>query len=114
MTFTPGPWRLSETWRPPISDLGKAFKNSEGNIFWGYSISGSDENGAHILPTLAAVHNFSDQMEANARLIASAPDLLAALEGLAEVCSCQNGCDPDDMTCATNVARAAITKALEG
>ena len=34
--------------------------------------------------------------------------LEAALRGLLEVCPCQNGCPPDDMTCATNAARAAL------
>lgn len=34
--------------------------------------------------------------------------LEAALLGLLEVCPCQNGCPPDDMTCATNAARAAL------
>lgn len=31
-----------------------------------------------------------------------------ALRGLLAVCSCSNGCPPDDMTCATNAARAAL------
>ena len=82
--FTKGPWTLSETWRPPIGRGPHKNVNSEGNIFWGYSISGCNENGAHILPTLAAVHNFPEQMEANAHLIASSPDLYEALEEVVE------------------------------
>lgn len=35
-------------------------------------------------------------------------DLREALQDLLEVCSCQNGCAPDDMTCATNKARFII------
>jgi hypothetical protein len=50
---------------------------------------------------------------ANAAVMAAAPDLLKALEGLLEVCSCSNGCAPDDETCATAVARMAIAKAKE-
>lgn len=40
-----------------------------------------------------------------------APALLDALEYLAECSPCQNGCDPKDMTCATQRARAVITLA---
>ena len=47
------------------------------------------------------------------RLIAAAPDLLVALIMLAECSPCQNGCDPDDMTCASNVARATISRATK-
>ena len=36
-----------------------------------------------------------------------------ALRGLLEVCSCQNGCAPDDMSCATNFARAALNDEKE-
>lgn len=39
------------------------------------------------------------------------PDLLAALIDLAACSPCQNDCAPDDMTCASNKAAAAIAKA---
>ena len=70
--FTPGPWRISEVWRPHIGLRREGSANPIGDVFYGYSISGSNEGGAHILPTLAAVHNFPDNIEANARLIAAA------------------------------------------
>ncbi len=77
---TPGPWRFSEVWRPPIGNLNYEPRNASGDVFWGYSISGSNEYGGAILPTLAAVHNFPEQMKANAYLIAAAPDMRAVLE----------------------------------
>ena len=46
-----------------------------------------------------------------ARLRASNAELLAALKELAECSPCQNGCDPADMTCASNKARVAIANA---
>jgi hypothetical protein len=53
----------------------------------------------------------TDHDEANAQLIAAAPDLLEALEVFIELHPCTNGCEPDDMTCATSKAKAAIAKA---
>jgi hypothetical protein len=41
----------------------------------------------------------------------AAAELLEALTELVECSPCQNGCDPGDMTCATNKARALIRKA---
>jgi hypothetical protein len=81
--FTPGPWRISRKERPPIGRQASGepwSKDANGNVFWGYSVSGSSEAGAAILPTLAAVHNFPDQIDANARLISAAPDLYEALD----------------------------------
>jgi len=81
---TPGPWSFSATWRPPVG-RGPHSVNQDGNIFWGYSISGCDDHGTPILPTLAAVHNFPDNVLANARLLAAAPDLLEALDAVRRV-----------------------------
>lgn len=49
----------------------------------------------------------------HARLFKEAPYLLEALRNLVEVCPCSNGCDPGDMTCATNKALAAIALVSE-
>ena len=59
------PWHYSPSYKPPLKGDGT-------DVFWGYSISGSNENGGSILPTLAHVHNFPDKMEANANFIAHA------------------------------------------
>lgn len=40
-----------------------------------------------------------------------APKLLEALKELVEACPCQNGCDKDDMACATRKAQKAIESA---
>lgn len=45
---------------------------------------------------------------ATARLLAASWSLLEALKNLVECSPCQNGCDKNDMTCATRQAEAAI------
>ena len=122
LKHTPGPWRIGRMERPPIGRQpnGEPWPTDvNGNVFWGYSISGSNENGASILPTLAAVHNFPGHMEANARLIAAAPELLQALRDLDEAFCSRHGCFPLDTVTeeqrlwnrAMTNARAAIAKA---
>lgn len=37
-------------------------------------------------------------------------ELIEALRDLLDVCPCKNGCKPDDMTCATQKAKAALKK----
>ena len=44
---------------------------------------------------------------------AHAVELAGALEILHECSPCQNGCAPDDMNCASNMARAVLAKAKE-
>jgi len=115
---TAGPWRIGESWRPPVGNMPQDHpdRDANGNVFWGYHISGSGEHGGHILPTLAAVHNFPDQMEANARLIAAAPDLLEALQDAVDDLLTSMrfrgdgwGCTEDELV---GRYRAAIAKAL--
>ena len=45
-----------------------------------FIITGSNENGGSVLPILGRTHNFPNNNEANARLIAAAPELLEALK----------------------------------
>jgi hypothetical protein len=65
---TPRPWRIEQTWRPPVGNYVPKLSETDGrgNVFWGYSIHGSDERGSPILPTLGAVHNFPDAILAKA------------------------------------------------
>ena len=54
------------------------------------------------------------ERQANACLIAAAPALLAALEGIALGGCCQSpGCSPDDPKCDAMTARDAIAQAKE-
>lgn len=55
--------------------------------------------------------SIDQEAQANAHLIAAAPELLEALERFLESSACTNDCAPDDMTCDTNFARAVINKA---
>lgn len=41
-------------------------------------------------------------------------ELREALKDLLACSPCRNGCDPKDMTCATNKARAALAKSEKG
>lgn len=76
------PWRAAESWRPPIGTMPRndsERRDANGQVFWGYSISGCDERGVPILPTLGAVHNFPDNIHANAALIAEGISALPSL-----------------------------------
>lgn len=93
---TPGPWayRLTET----------------------YAVLGPDGGRVAICTNLKGQHGLggrreSNEVAANARLIAAAPELLEALQAMVE-CSHTN----DIQTCAmaSQLARAAIVKATGG
>ncbi|KKM83675.1 hypothetical protein LCGC14_1306870 [marine sediment metagenome] len=49
-----------------------------------------------------------------ARKVAATSELLEACERFLESSACQNDCDPGDMTCDTNFARAIVAKATGG
>jgi len=85
---TPGPWTAIDV---------------EGNPSRSFTI----DAGVHI-GSLAVWPVAADEMQANARLIASAPDLLAALQSI--VASADANCG-DSLANAIDTARAAIAKA---
>ena len=62
---TPGPWKATY-WHDEDTDQGG----------WDISVNG------HLLPLCDMETDGSDDIEANARLISAAPDLLEALKGL--------------------------------
>ncbi len=88
MTHTPGPWyraEQSEYIREDASD----------------NVLARIENGGHVDPDIILIE--ADQQEANARLIAAAPDLLEALKDIIDLVP--TDCQDD--------ARAAIKKATK-
>ena len=99
---TPGPW----------------LRTKSGNTF--QIVAGADGNGdpnqlvATVHPAAITIdHEPCDETKANARLIASAPDLLSALEGMLEHADMGEINDEDTLE-AVNAARAAIAKAKGG
>ena len=90
---TPGPWRVHcdpchyDTASDVSSDCGQLFASVGGKAGW-------------------------QEQEANARLIAAAPDLLEALFEADRFLS--HPLDPDDIQMARDVIRAAIAKAKGG
>lgn len=59
------------------------------------------------------VAHFYNEDEANLAVNAVnvLPEVLEALKSLADCSPCKNGCAKNDMTCASNLARAALAKA---
>lgn len=89
---TPGPWEITSH-RPPYS---------EENDFPGVGISIPDAELASGIHE-DAIEVWGENSEANARLIAAAPELLEALRGVLRVA--------DRATVEFDAARAAIAKA---
>ena len=89
---TPGPWRVVDSW----NDYMVESQNGE-EIIW--------QDGPHNTPTIN---------EANARLIAAAPDLLEALEHMlhrAHPAYVDDDFMQEKLITAIEIARAAIAKA---
>ena len=96
---TPGPWHLEEM----------GYNSSS------YYIRGSSESGDRLTIGKGAVAHIPrstvNPMEANARLIAAAPELL---EALAEIVSAADGEGWNQLDPSLSKARAAIAKATGG
>lgn len=90
--WTPGPWHYSPTHYGKAYDIGAADGDNVALVY------GPSENG-------------SDFFRANARLIAAAPELLAALEEMVEVHPRYNRDHWPVLADALDHARAAIAKA---
>ena len=76
-----------------------------------------DEDNAEVVfddpEPYIAIYTPYGNAKANARLIAQAPRMYAALTRFLESSACSNGCDPEDMSCDTSFARKAIAKVEE-
>lgn len=106
-SHTPGEWyaRMQETkYGKPLGWIIETSDVRAGRIGWASRAYGDTNQEAPI---------DSAECAANARLIAAAPELLAALAALVE--SCVNTCDIAECGCASSqlfvAARAAIAKA---
>lgn len=93
---TPGPWRYG------LAQNYQGFFVAPGNATL----------------TLAAVHNYPAHTEANAKLIAAAPDLLEALKKISNWLACSQIASPEDMAQSfgdmEDLADSAIAKATGG
>lgn len=94
---TPGPWQITEM----DGEVNRAVVGPDGELI------------ADCFAPTAEDFNLPQDYEANARLIAAAPELLEALSHLLEMVSeCQlNGILPDAKEWPAEKARAAIAKA---
>lgn len=91
---SPGPWRL-------VKEYDRSLVKAKD----GFVVFDSEPGAATVSKDLAA------QDRANARLIASAPDLLRELKALVERCDGEEGIQPDGSNMDTLAAHAAIRKA---
>lgn len=92
-SFTPGPWEVVDT----TVYAEKKTENGMYNIFYA------------TVTTFEKCDTPKEELEANARLIACAPDLLEALQAITDLYDTDEGCRslPEYVN-----ARAAIAKAL--
>lgn len=98
---TPGPWfaKVTATWPHEHPENARLALNVHG----GEGQPGYDGN---IITSLAPEPHITAQDWANARLIASAPDLLAALEEMYRVCNVSGDSSPHRMKAAAAIAKA--------
>lgn len=106
VTHTPGPWSVGYTRRSRLhASLGDSFETA--------IHVGTPTNRGNCLAIVyiggdGALDNSREAVEANARLIAAAPELLAALRECYAIVALQNGNLHDDINQIMNRARAAI------
>jgi len=113
---TPGPWKVAGSCHVRQSADGKFFHTAHITLADDYAenpcIAEIDHRGRYSTEESKA-HSPSQEQAANARLIAAAPDLLAALEGMLEAfpppkIRAENGFAGN---LAHSIARTAIAKA---
>ena len=96
---TPGPWRTVQEadYEPPEMSVCMIVENA---------VPDRDETAIHI----AFAFGCTEQAQADARLIAAAPELLAACETAIHALRLSESCQ-DEINDATDLIRAAIAKA---
>lgn len=103
--FTPGPWRSGRQDMLTVSNL------QEDGLPWSKSVYATDTRGGkHFtgdpLPiTVAVAYGFDDEVLANARLIAAAPEMFAMIDLFARSLEFERG--PNTQS---NKARALLAK----
>lgn len=106
---TPGPWTALEA-----REDGLVHKSLRPYYYADVCVGPRETHGNSIarvsLGGPGATHNTREAVEANAKLIAAAPDLLAVCQGVLSHPSFK-ACDCGEPDCATTVLRAAIAKA---
>lgn len=98
MQYTPGPWKVSDKYPNPFT------RNLQRQIIPNHS-----GDSLQIATVQAARSNLDIEFEANAKLIAAAPDLLNAVRECLKALESYAAKDEKAM----NIARAAITKATQ-
>jgi len=98
--YTPGPWTC-------VVGVSAPYVNAEAKTVRAHYVINQDPGPYHSAPVTTEA-----EAKANARLIAAAPDLLAALK--AQRCAQCLPTEPDAAVCdLCRLKRAAITKATE-
>ena len=93
---TPGPWKIAER-----------------RFVYAFNAQGTNSFHASVSPGHIPGYDDEETQQANALLIAAAPDLLEALKRIIKSSACQNNCRSDDMGCDTRFAEYVIAKATD-